>query len=844
MTTSASSAGAGSLRSRIKYVNDNAALYNDGTLKPQKTAMVFDEPNFPVSSLTVNAALPAFVKPAQFLGGRLEASRLAANQDRLWIQGATGTSALHGLRFDVGSSGSTVENLGVFGFTKGSALVLASGANTVKEFYAGVNWLGLVAPNRIGLEVVGPGATGNTIGLPIYDQSTANWFAGNTVAGVVIRDGASGNLVQGSIIGNAGLAYNASYANGDGVRISGGFGNSIGNPNALDKDLAATFSNLIAGNRSSGVRIIGAQGSGLADANRVRNNYIAYNQGVVTPVGGLDNAGIAVQNSTFALIGGTRAIDGNTIVRQGYASPGSATPSSATPTPGILVQDSSDVRIAGNAVGVDADQMIKGLGNSGDGISVDSSQRVSVYGGNVIGSNGVASIVTRIGSQGEDLLAVSVGHGIAVRDGSTGVSITNNRIGSVSSTLAAGNSNSGVAIFGSIGNVVGQMNVISHNAADGVLIGGAKADTTAAGNRVQGSRINNNSGSGVRIRGSSGTTVGGANAADANVILLNGGDGVTLESSDANGAATGNLVQGNHIGTNTNRVLQTSRLRVGNVGWGVSIKEGVSNTVQGNVLMNNNAGGISVTGGTGSMIGGSTPAQGNVVGSNGGDGVRLGGGIKSGAIMGHVVMANQITNNGGCGVQVASGSGVQIGQKVTAKGVTGMGNLIEDNGAAMVVASGSEVMGTEVHVGANAKRVSVQGNTGCIGKDINIDGVIDGMVLRNAEVSVTLTSAKIQPTVSAGTSLQISGTVGGSKAVAYQQYSLDFFAEVDGERRFLGRGTWTAGPTGAGTFSVSITADVDVDETITVAATSLRYEPGASYFDATKSVRVTYAAIS
>ena len=540
----------------------------------------------------------------------------------------------------------------------------------------------------------------------------------------------------------------------------------------------------------------------------------------------------------------TRAIDGNTIVRQGYASPGSATPSSATPTPGILVQDSSDVRIAGNAVGVDADQMIKGLGNSGDGISVDSSQRVSVYGGNVIGSNGVASIVTRIGSQGEDLLAVSVGHGIAVRDGSTGVSITNNRIGSVSSTLAAGNSNSGVAIFGSIGNVVGQMNVISHNAADGVLIGGAKADTTAAGNRVQGSRINNNSGSGVRIRGSSGTTVGGANGVDANVILLNGGDGVTLESSDANGPAKGNLVQGNHIGTNTNRVLQTSRLRVGNVGWGVSIKEGVSNTVQGNVLMNNNAGGISVTGGTGSMIGGSTPAQGNVVGSNGGDGVRLGGGIKSGAIMGHVVMANQITNNGGCGVQVASGSGVQIGQKVTAKGVTGMGNLIDDNGAAMVVASGSEVMGTEVHVGANAKRVSVQGNTGCIGKDINIDGVIDGMVLRNAEVSVTLTSAKIQPTVSAGTSLQISGTVGGSKAVAYQQYSLDFFAEVDGERRFLGRGTWTAGPTGAGTFSVSITADVDVDETITVAATSLRYEPGASYFDATKSVRVTYAAIS
>jgi hypothetical protein len=53
----------------------------------------------------------------------------------------------------------------------------------------------------------------------------------------------------------------------------------------------------------------------------------------------------------------------------------------------------------------------------------------------------------------------------------------------------------------------------------------------------------------------------------------------------------------------------------------------------------------------------------------------------------------------------------------------------------------------------------------------------------------------------------------------------------------------TADATGVCRFKLLITADVDVEETITAAATTLRYEPGTSYFDGTNSVKVKYAGI-
>ncbi|MBI3653664.1 MAG: VCBS repeat-containing protein [Acidobacteria bacterium] len=137
----------------------------------------------------------------------------------------------------------------------------------------------LVQGNYIGTDAAGTAALGNSEGISILNAPTTtiggtvagagNLIAGNTGKGVFIaQDKATGNLVQGNIIGAAGLG-NTSH----GVHIDLASGNTIGGANA-------NFKNFITYNGGNGVTITGG-----VSANGINQNAIGFNVGLGIDLG-------------------------------------------------------------------------------------------------------------------------------------------------------------------------------------------------------------------------------------------------------------------------------------------------------------------------------------------------------------------------------------------------------------------------------------------------------------------------------------------------------------------------------------------------------------------------------
>jgi hypothetical protein len=743
--------------------------------------MVFDEFGYTVEEVKLGAALPAFNRPVWFDGGRLEA---AATVERV---GIAGTAAIpYGLMFAAatpavpgrspaypGSAGSTIQSVAAYGFTKGSGVVLASGNNTVRDLHAGIRANGTVAGNFVGLDVTGVVAVNNQIGSAVFDPSTVNRFGGNSSAGILIRNGAAGTRVFGSVIGDD-TGVTPALANGDGIRISNSTRNWIGTPDEVQIDSAPSRSNVIAGNKLAGIQIADSV-AGTADAaNLIRNNHISGN-----------GTGVSIAASRFAVLGGTNGRSANVIVRQAGN--------------GVVVGSSSDVKIQGNRVGVvpafggDAEAV---GGNGGDGIRIEgTSQRVEISAGNWVGGNKL--------------------NGVAILAGATGVTLSGNTIGGMlADGTSAGNTRDGVAITAAIGNAVAAGNVISMNQRHGVSVTDARATTLAAGNRVFGSFVGSNAGSGIVLSGGSMTTVGGTTAGTANVITGNTGHGIRVETTKTTGAGSGHAIQGNRVGTTGNMEVDTT---LGNGQSGISLAGAVGVTVDGrNVVMNNGANGIDVVDGSTITIGSATPAVGNVITNNVGSGVAL-----AGKATGIAVIGNTIAEQGADGVQIGAGvRGVRIGQTVTQQAVTGAGNTIRGND------------GWGVRINANAQQIGAQGNAvfdNALGVITHGTGVNTA-----APATVSITSA-ITRTAPGGTrQLVLTGSLVGPGILAKQQYSVDVFADSataanPQARRYLGRFTVTAAVNGRVNFTnVTITANVAVNEFVVATATSMVFDPGST----------------
>jgi CSLREA domain-containing protein len=216
----------------------------------------------------------------------------------------------------------------------------------------------------------------------------------------------------------------------------------------------------------------------------------------------------------------------------------------------ILVRSSNNV-IAGNYLGTNVAGTAAGPGN---GVGVRISGGAGASSNNRIG-----------GTTSADRNVISANNldGVMISGGSGGAAnnlVQGNYIGlDPSGTLDVGNTNQGIAVFGTsnTNNVIGGTapgagNVISGNGGHGIHM----HDVGITGTLVQGNKIGTNAlgtagipngGDGVRLYlSTSNNTVGGTAGNAGNLIAFNGGDGVALLAD----AGTSNSILGNTIHSN------------------------------------------------------------------------------------------------------------------------------------------------------------------------------------------------------------------------------------------------------------------------------------------------------
>ncbi len=329
-------------------------------------------------------------------------------------------NTLAGNLIGLGTDGSTALGLGNLG-----AGVLVFGAdNTLGGAAAGAG--NVISANiGSGVLIAGPWATGNVVrGNLIGTDASGLLERGNSGDGVVITDGAAGNIIGGSAPGErnvissnhaAGVALGRFGAAGADNRVLGNF---IG----VNADGTAALGNHFEGiliNNGSDSEGIG--GSGLGEGNLISgnglfglniinatNNTVQGNLIGILPDGvtAAPNAlgGIAVQSTflttTGNLIGGTTAGAGNVI--------------SGNAGPGVLLAGMGVLGnvLAGNRIGTAAGGAP--LGNAGDGVRLEAGASRNTIGvetpgaGNRIAYNAKGVVITGEDSTGNSILGNSI----------------------------------------------------------------------------------------------------------------------------------------------------------------------------------------------------------------------------------------------------------------------------------------------------------------------------------------------------------------------------------------------------------------------------------------------------
>ncbi|MFO0960811.1 MAG: Calx-beta domain-containing protein [Isosphaeraceae bacterium] len=410
---------------------------------------------------------------------------------------------------------------------------------------------------------------------------------------------------------------------------------------------------------------------------------------VVTTTEGGNTVGSPVQitssaNSLASTLGNNAALrvalDGSRIDRGAY------------PNPVGLAINTSQSLVAGLMIwGFDVGIAIAGAGFTGNRIQ-----------GNAIG----AALLTIVNSQTGSALP-----------GATGLFLKNTGNTSWGISLAATNATIG-------GADASEANLIAGNALGGVWI-----QPGATGNQVLGNQVGligpgtaglfayaPNGGDGILVQASS-NTIGGALAGSGNLIASNRGNGLTIRGADA----TRNRVLGNVIGLSPASGSSIAIGSAGNLGDGIAIQDGSSNTIGGdgdtlrNVVSGNFRAGVRVSGlsATGNLI------ANNIIGLDTAGGSIRGNGQEGVALLGPgtTVGPNNVISGNRQGVAIsgpsASGNRV-VGNKIGTNlaGTADLGNAFEgvriDNGAQNNTVQG-DGQGSQV-ISGNNNGVAIVGN--------------------------------------------------------------------------------------------------------------------------------------
>jgi titin len=359
--------------------------------------------------------------------------------------------------------------------------------------------------------------------------------------------------------------------------------------------------------------------------------------------------------------------------------------------------------------------------------------------------------------------------GIRIQGGGTNI-IQANYLGTdATGTNSLGNTEGGVYIYRSSGNLIGGTNAAARNVisgnANGIYIDDGSLPSLGAGNVVQnnfigmtaaGTKALGNANNGVYVFTAPGNIIGGTLPGAGNLISGNGISGIYISGA----GASGNLVQGNFIGTDVTGTLAVSNrldgvtingaarntvggtnagaqnVISGNADRGVLILNSGANgnLVQGNFIgtdvtgklaLGNHTNGVAISGATGNLVGGAVPAARNLISGNQGSGVLL---IQTGAannfvqgnFIGTDVTGTSALANSFSGVTVDGVAGNTIGGTAPGTGNVIAGNsqngiyLVDTGGGTNVVQGnfiGTDFSGS--HALSNAwagVRIEVAGN--------------------------------------------------------------------------------------------------------------------------------------
>ena len=454
---------------------------------------------------------------------------------------------------------------------------------------------------------------------------------GNSKNGILVTNGATGNLIGGASVG--------------------------GNDPTAGVFVRPFLGNLISGNRGDGVLIDNAATQTVLSGNFVgtsaSGNSALANQ--------LDGVAIVKANGN-ELIGCTA--DENPFVYYNVLSGNDGN--------GLRVTDSNNTTVQANFMGVGANNATI-VANGGDGLLVSGSSKNTQVGG-VIPLGNVISGNNR--------------NGIEVSGTASGFTSFNTFGGIFAFAGKAPNRLDGILITSSGGNNLIRTSIISGNLGNGIELGGnatgVQVTDTAVGTDTDIQTAIPNQGDGILISGHAhNNAIGGfqPSVEPQGTISANGGYGIAIVGSAHNNvvyhtyigtnaqstANLGNTLGGIYIGSGTssntiggqsaefqNRILYSG-------GPGVTIQSSRGNAVLGNDVRNNTGSGVVVNAGRDNKIG--TPSAGNNIVGNGGDGLDI-----SGIVAGTLVQGNAINNNAGNGATLNQAQGLTIGGSLSAAG--------------------------------------------------------------------------------------------------------------------------------------------------------------------------------
>ncbi|MBI3949247.1 MAG: HYR domain-containing protein [Acidobacteria bacterium] len=309
----------------------------------------------------------------------------------------------------------------------------------------------------------------NTIGGT--EAGARNLVSGGNLDGIVLLSTASGNLIQGNLIGTD-INGTADLGNvRDGINNDQGGLNTIGGTSPAAR-------NIISGNGRRGVSL-----SRNNNGNLVQGNFIGTDlTGGLALANGETGVFITLGPGNHT-IGGSAAGAGNVI--------------SASGSHGIEIDGSDGNTVQGNFIGTNSTGTMA-LGNGGDGIFFDASSNNNTIGGTAAGAG--------------NTISANSGHGLFFSEGSAANNVVQgNRIGTrADGTSPLGNGADGVRV-NTAGIVIGGTdsgagNTIAFNDGDGVTL---QAGGVNVRNRIQSNNIFSNGGLGIDL-GDNGVTANDA----------------------------------------------------------------------------------------------------------------------------------------------------------------------------------------------------------------------------------------------------------------------------------------------------------------------------------------------